>query len=110
MPRPYTTIYVRIKTAMDPGKRIRPDFPSELLQHTIRTTHAYRPDFVEAVSRIEVENTKLGAFRSELERMKSKGLIEEIVPTIADRLKYRGLDRVMDPKNNPNPFENHADS
>lgn len=104
----YTTIYVRIKTAIDPGKRIRPEFPNELLQHTIRTTHAYRSDFAEAVSRIEVEDTKLGIFNSELERMKSKGLIEEIVPTVQDRLKYRNLDRVMDPKNNPDPFKNDA--
>lgn len=110
MARTYTTIYIRIKTAMDPGRRIRPDLPPELMQHTIRSTHAYRPDFVEAVSRIEVEDTKLGAFRSELERMKSKGLIEEIVPTVQDRLEYRGLERVMDPKNNPNPFKTDANS
>lgn len=95
-PVPSTVIFVRVKTHLNPDRTIGPDLPLELLQHQNFSVHSYTPDFTSCVSRIEVDNIKLGAFRAELEIFKSKGVIEEIVPSAQDRLKYMDLGDVID--------------
>ncbi len=106
--RPYTSIYIRVKTALDQHKRIVPKVDLEVYQHSIRTKTRYLPDFTEAVVRIDVENTKMAEFRRELDFSKGKGRAEEIVPTAQDGLKYKGLAEIMRPEAHTDPFDLRA--
>ncbi len=105
MSRPFVSIYLKTGTIAIDGMGMAPDLPPEILQHSIRSTQAYSEDLTSCVSRIEIETSKLGSFRSELAFFAAKRPMAEIVPNEADKIKYKQLDRMMDPKNNPDPFE-----
>jgi len=106
--RPYTSIFIRVKTELDGQKRIVPKVDLEVYQHSIRTKTRYLPDFTEAVVRIDVENVKMAEFRRELDFSKGKGRAEEIVPTAQDKLKYKGLAEITTPESHTDPWDLRA--
>lgn len=99
----YITIYVKTKTIAMPGQGLRPDLSEKLLKQTIRTIHAYSDDLSQAITRVEIQNSKIGAFRSEMQ--KQNGPIAEIIPSDVDKINHRQLLHIMDPKNNRDPFD-----